>query len=104
MEWWSLFTSAHGEANAGWYLKAPVGWGTLGAGVDSMGFRALPGGRMSRYGFHASGIEGHWWASSGTSNSTQVKVGMSRYTNAATLAGEEVTDSLRLSVRCVEDP
>jgi uncharacterized protein (TIGR02145 family) len=68
-EWAKLITAVGGESVAGKNLKATGGWdeqadGTSGNGTDSVGFRAVPSGRMGYDGttYDGHGYMAYWWS------------------------------------------
>lgn len=64
-EWETLSLFCGGNELAGKKLKSKSGWVNNSKGMDSVGFRGLPGGaRLWRFKFQSIGELGYWWSSS----------------------------------------
>lgn len=88
--------------NEGWKLKASSGWLNNGNGIDSVGFRGIPGGnRAPDASFENLSIFGSWWSS------TEMAVNEAWYRslsyNFIKVCRGHAPMSFALSVRCLKD-
>jgi len=88
--------------NAGTELKAKSGWDDGGNGTDSLGFSALPGGRVYSNGtLFNVGRSGSWWSASEYNNSDSYDRYMDNNYNGVGYSHDG--KSGLFSVRCVKD-
>jgi uncharacterized protein (TIGR02145 family) len=83
-------------------LKAESGWNSNGNGLDSYGFKALPGGYGDSGGyFYYVGYRGYWWNS--TEGNSSYAYGRSMYYNDEDASWYNIGKSSLYSVRCTQD-
>jgi len=106
-EWQQLMDFFGGYKIAGTKLKATSGWndgyeGKSGNGTDELGFKALPGGYFSRYGFSSVGYHGNWWCSTESFASGTYVLHMS-YNDGEVMRNTMLKAENLHSVRCIQD-
>jgi len=104
---WNILLSFVGSTAPVVGLKSTVGWDSVGNGVDSFGFRGLPGGDgevLDPSATSGSGKEttGLWWSSSyDLGNGYEYFWGMSYQSGAVS---HNTTRDYECSIRCVQNP
>lgn len=90
------------EVNA---LKSTTGWSGNGNGTDNYGFKALPGGSRSLYGYFPSTYndDGRWWTSTEAYLSTDEANYIEMRSTSQGVEKNGFDKSMGCSVRCVKD-
>ncbi|HXP90073.1 MAG TPA: FISUMP domain-containing protein [Fibrobacteria bacterium] len=104
---WTFLLSFAGSATPGRELKSTTGWDSSGAGQDSIGFRAVPGGdgevlSPSAASGSGKGSTGFWWSTTSDVNSGHEYFwSLSSGTDAMS---HSTTRDYECSIRCLQDP
>ena len=98
-----LFSSVGGRPVAGSALKSTTDWDSLGNGIDSFLFTALPAGyRYSNETFEGLGLNASFWTTSQTTPYISLNMGLFYDTDTAHVPNSNFK-SKSYSVRCLKD-
>ena len=100
-EWRELSDFVGGDDIAGNFLKSTTNWGENWNGIDTYGFKAIPGGYVSSGIFVNYGSMGSWWSSTKIEGLESWSLYTSNWANSLSNINSFI--SCGESIRCVKD-